>query len=45
MADDLTEYEIAELKEVFSLFDKNGDGTINEVDSDGNGTIDFPLFL
>ena len=28
MADQLTEEEIAELKETFSLFDKDGDGTI-----------------
>ncbi|KAL7480051.1 hypothetical protein ACHAW6_005760 [Cyclotella cf. meneghiniana] len=81
MADQLTEEQIAEFKEAFSLFDKDGDGTIttkelgtvmrslgqnpteaelmdmiNEVglsfvfdilpiDSDGNGTIDFPEFL
>eukprot|EP01040_Poterioochromonas_malhamensis_P013662 gene13662-15055_t len=70
MADQLTEEQIAEFKEAFSLFDKDGDGTIttkelgtvmrslgqnpteaeladmiNEVDADGNGTIDFPLFL
>lgn len=70
MADQLTEDQIAEFKEAFSLFDKDGDGTItnkelgtvmrslgqnpteaelqdmvNEVDADGNGTIDFPEFL
>lgn len=70
MADQLTEDQIAEFKEAFSLFDKDGDGTIttkelgtvmgslgqspteseltsmiNEVDADGNGSIDFSEFL
>ena len=69
-ADQLTDEQIAELKEAFSLFDKDGDGSIttnelgtvlgllgqnpteveledliNEVDANGNGTIDFPEFL
>ncbi|XP_061360537.1 calmodulin-2/4-like isoform X1 [Gastrolobium bilobum] len=81
MADQLSDEQISEFKEAFSLFDKDGDGShlslsllflccittkelgtvmrslgqnpteaelqdmINEVDADGNGTIDFPEFL
>lgn len=70
MAADLSDEQIAEFKEAFSLFDKDGDGTIsckelgtvmrslgqnpsqqellemiNEVDGDGNGTIDFQEFV
>ena len=66
----MTDEQIAEFKEAFSLFDRNGDGKItttelgtvmrslglnptqaelqsmiNEVDVDGNGTVDFPEFL
>nr|ABK21927.1 unknown [Picea sitchensis] len=70
MANPLTEEQIAEFREAFSLFDRDGDGSIttkelstvirslgqnpteaeiqdmiNEVDTDGNGTIDFREFL
>ena len=70
MVDPRTEEQIAEFKEAFSLFDRDGDGSItskelgtvmrslgqnpseaelqdmiNEVDVDGNGSIDFPEFL
>ncbi|XP_027461685.1 calmodulin-1-like [Zalophus californianus] len=69
-ADQMTEEQIAEFKEAFSPFEKDGNGTIttkelgtvmralsqnpteaesqdmiNEVDANGNGTIDFPEFL
>ncbi|KAL6281743.1 hypothetical protein ACE6H2_018624 [Prunus campanulata] len=40
MAEQLTEEQIAEFKEAFCLFDKDGD-----VDADQNGTIDFSEFL
>ncbi|XP_074657402.1 uncharacterized protein LOC141910271 isoform X1 [Tubulanus polymorphus] len=68
--DFLSEEQIAEFREAFSIFDKDGDGTIttrelgtvmrslgqdpseselqdmiNDVDIDGNGTIEFPEFL
>jgi calmodulin len=68
--ENLTDEQVAEFKEAFSLFDRDGDGKItskelgtvmrslgqnpteaelqemiNEVDTDGNGTIDFPEFL
>ena len=70
MAADLTEEEVAEFKEAFSLFDKDSDGSITceelrtvmtsfghnlttaelqemiqEVDSDGNGKIEFSEFI
>merc|ERR1712227_623376 len=70
LKEDLSEEQIAEFKEAFVLFDKDGDGTIttkelatvmrslgqnpteaelqdmiNEVDEDGNGTIEFDEFL
>lgn len=65
-----TEEQLAEYKEAFGLFDKNGDGAISvvelgkvmeslgirptitelqdmmhEIDTDGNGTIDFSEFM
>ncbi|KAK0048204.1 Calmodulin [Biomphalaria pfeifferi] len=40
MADQLTEEQIAEFKEVFSLFDKDGDGTITTKEL---GTVMRPL--
>merc|ERR1712110_1316814 len=67
---ELTDEQVSEFKEAFSLFDKDAHGSvtsaelgtvmralgqnptdaelqdmINEVDSDGNGSIDFPEFL
>ncbi|CAJ0952122.1 unnamed protein product, partial [Mesorhabditis belari] len=70
MADELSAEQIAEFREVFSLFDKDQSGTItagelgtvmrslgqnpteaelqlmiNDGDSDGNRTVDFPEFL
>ena len=70
MAEQLSTEELAEYKEAFSVFDKNGDGTItmeelgtvmktlrpnctseeirtlmHEIDTDGNGTIDFNEFV
>ena len=38
MADQLTEEQIAEFKEAFSLFDKDGDGTITTKEL---GTVGF----
>ncbi|KAK2950231.1 putative Calmodulin [Blattamonas nauphoetae] len=70
MSENLTQAQIDEFRDAFTLFDKDGDGTItveelgvvmrslgqtptrtelqdmiNEVDTDGNGTIDFPEFI
>ncbi|XP_006819033.1 neo-calmodulin-like [Saccoglossus kowalevskii] len=70
MDDELSMEQIADLKEAFALFDKDGDGSItvkelgivmrslgqypteaelqdivNEVDADGDGTIDFDEFI
>uniref|UniRef100_A0A8D0G6Z3 Calglandulin n=1 Tax=Sphenodon punctatus TaxID=8508 RepID=A0A8D0G6Z3_SPHPU len=70
MAAQLTEEQVMEFQEAFSLFDKDGDvcittkelgvvmrllgqnptqaelqDMINEVDTDGSGTIDYPKFL
>ncbi|ELR21018.1 calmodulin, putative, partial [Acanthamoeba castellanii str. Neff] len=67
MVEQLSEEQIAEFKEAFSLFDRDGDGKITskelgtvmrslganpteaelkemikEIDTDNNGTIDFP---
>jgi len=36
MADQLTEEQIAEFKEAFSLFDKDGDGTLMKFAIDFN---------
>ncbi|RCK56101.1 Vacuolar protein sorting-associated protein 13 [Candida viswanathii] len=56
-AEKLSEQQIAEFKEAFSLFDKDSDGKIttkelgtltdmiNEVDVNSDGSIDFPEFL
>ncbi|KAJ9070105.1 hypothetical protein DSO57_1011720 [Entomophthora muscae] len=70
MTDGLTEDQVAEFKEAFSLFDRDGDGSITvkelgtvmrslgqnpteaelqalitDIDTDGNGMIDFAEFL
>ena len=47
MADQLTEEQIAEFKEAFSLFDKDGDGTITtkELGTVRNPTISISKFL
>ena len=44
---DVPEDKIAEYKEAFDLFDKDGSGSIdvNEIDEDGNGKIEFEEFL
>ena len=43
MADQLTEEQIAEFKEAFSLFDKDGDGEYGEIALDFVGYVDWRL--
>ena len=43
MADQLTEEQIAEFKEAFSLFDKDGDGTITTKELGTVSTASPPL--
>lgn len=48
MADQLTEEQIAEFKEAFSLFDKDGDGTITTKELGSNNisiSIDIPFLF
>lgn len=45
MADKLTEEQVQEFKEAFSLFDKDGDGTISTKEL-GTGFVSFfPFFF